>query len=453
LARILVVDDQPSIRETLKILLIEHGYEIFIAEDGEGALELIKETPFDIVVSDLRMPKIDGVKLLEQIKDIDSTIEVIVISAYADIKNAVKAIKMGAFDYLQKSFSPDELIITVEKALERKRILEENRTLQAKLQRRFQFEDIVGESTEIKEVFTMIEKVSASKATILLTGESGTGKEIIARAIHKNSERASKLFVPINCAAIPENLIESELFGHEKGAFTGAIQRKMGKFEQGDGGTIFLDEIGELPPSIQVKLLRFLQEKEFERVGGLESIKVNVRLITATNKDLLKSIESGSFREDLYYRINVVNIVVPPLRDRKDDIPLLVQYYINQFNEEYQRNIKIISLDAMDCLMGYNWPGNVRELKNIIERAVAVSDYREETILPKHLPIYFTGKVMDKVQAKDTFTLEEWEKIHIYNVLQQVKWNKSRAAEELGINRQTLYNKIKEYSIEKTKGI
>lgn len=453
MAKILVVDDQPSIRETLKILLDEQGYDVHITEDGEGALELVKNIAFDIVITDLRMPKIDGVKLLETIKDIDSSIEVIVISAYADIKNAVKAIKMGAFDYLQKSFSPDELIITVEKALERKRLLEENRSLQAKLKRKFQFEDIVGESNEIKEIFTLIEKVSSSKASILLTGESGTGKEIIARAIHKNSDRATKLFVPINCAAIPENLIESELFGHEKGSFTGAIQRKMGKFEQADGGTFFLDEIGELPPSMQVKLLRFLQEREFERVGGLERIKVNVRLIAATNKDLLKSIETGSFREDLYYRINVVNIMVPPLRERKDDIPLLVQYFINQFNEEYQRNIKVISLEAMDCMLGYNWPGNVRELKNIIERAVAISDHREESILPKHLPLYLTGKVMDKVQAKDNFTLEEWEKIHIYNVLQQVKWNKSKAAEELGINRQTLYNKIKEFKIEKTKGI
>ncbi len=448
-AFLLIVDDEPSIRDTLKIALEREGYRVVCACNGPEALQIAKETNIDILLTDLRMAGMDGIELMEAMRDVQSNFETIVISAYTDIKKAVESIKLGAFDYLQKNFTIDELVITIKKAVERKQLLEENRLLKQRLTNRYRFEDIVGKSGCIVALYKLIEKVAPGKANVLITGESGTGKEIFAKAIHKKSNRRFKPFITINCAALPENLLESELFGHEKGAFTGAVTQKIGKFEQADGGTIFLDEIGELSPVLQAKLLRFLQEREFERVGGLNKIRVNVRIISATNKDLEKAMENGEFRDDLYYRLNVVSFKIPPLRERKEDIPLLSQYFLNQYNTEYNKDITLISVDTLEYLTAYNWPGNVRELKNVIERAVAIADDRDGTILPRHLPVNILGSDSScKEKEKEILTLMECERHHIINTLKKVDGNKTTAAKILNINRQTLYNKIKQYNID-----
>ncbi len=448
-ASLLIVDDELSIRDTLKIALEREGYRVETACDGLAALQIAKEMEIDVLLTDLKMAGMNGIELMEAMKDVQNNFETIVISAYTDIKKAVESIKLGAFDYLQKDFTIDELVITIKKAVERKQLLDENRLLRQKLTSRYRFEDIVGKSGRVVTLYKLIEKVATGKANVLITGESGTGKEIFAKAIHKKSDRRFKPFIAINCAALPENLLESELFGHEKGAFTGAVVQKVGKFEQADGGTIFLDEIGELSSVLQAKLLRFLQEREFERVGGLEKIKVNVRIITATNKRLDKAMEEGEFREDLYYRLNVVNFMIPPLRERKEDIPLLAQYFLNQYNTEYSKSINLISVDTLEYLMAYKWPGNVRELKNIIERAVAIADERDRTILPRHLPVNILGRdSIFKEEEKEILTLMECEKHHIINTLKKVEGNKTIAAKKLNINRQTLYNKIKQYNID-----
>jgi DNA-binding NtrC family response regulator len=446
---LLIVDDEPSIRKTLKIALEREGYKVESACNGPEALQIAKKINIDVLITDLRMAGMDGIELMETMKDTQSNFETIVISAYADIKKAVESIKLGAFDYLQKNFSIDELVVTVKKAVERKQLLEENRILRQKLNSRYRFEDIVGKSDRIVALYKLIEKIAPSKANVLIMGESGTGKEVFAKAIHKKSDRRFKPFVAINCAALPENLLESELFGHEKGSFTGAISQKNGKFEQADGGTIFLDEIGELSSVLQAKMLRFLQEREFERVGGLDKIKVNVRIISATNKDLEKAMLSGKFRDDLYYRLNVVSFRIPPLRERKEDIPLLSQYFLNQYNIEYNKSINLISVDTIEYLMAYNWPGNVRELKNTIERAVAIADEMDDIILPRHLPLNILGvDNCRKEEQKEILTLMECEKYHIVNTLKKVDGNKTTAAKLLNINRQTLYNKIKQYNID-----
>lgn len=446
---ILLVDDEKSIRDTLKIVLEDNGYNVFTASDGYEALTYIRDYMIDVLITDLRMPKMDGIKLLEETFKIDSTIGVIFISAYSDIKSAVKAIKMGAFDYIQKSFSTEELLITVEKAIERKRLIEENLKLKNQLKKNYELDGIIGKSDKMQVLFSMISRVANSKATVLLTGESGVGKEVFARLIHNRSPRNNKSFVVINCGAIPENLIESELFGHEKGSFTGATYQKTGKFEQADGGTIFLDEIGELPLSMQVKFLRVLQERKFERVGSLDSLDIDVRIIAATNKNLFEEVKKGNFREDLYYRLNVVHIQIPPLRERKEDIPLLAESFLDKFSKEYNKNLKFIDLDAMNLLVQYHWKGNVRELRNVIERAVVVAEEKEEVLFKKHLPPQIIGKENDtKDEMKSQMTLKEYEKFIINNTLKQVDGNKTKASEILGIKRQTLYNKIKEYGLE-----
>lgn len=449
--KILIVDDEVSIRETLKVLLEDADYFVKTASDGFEAIEILKNSDFDLVLCDLRMPKMDGVELFEKIREFDSSVEFVIISAYADIKKAVKAIKMGAFDYLQKNFSTDELLVTVEKALEKKRLLEENRILKKKLEEKKFDEDVVFRSKEIENILKLIDKIAPTKATVLITGESGVGKEVFARLIHKKSDRRKAPFLAVNCAALPDELLESELFGHERGAFTGAVAQKKGKFEIADGGTIFLDEIAEASALMQSKLLRFLQEGEFERVGGLKKIKVNVRVIAATNKDLVRSIEAGEFREDLYYRLNVINLHIPPLRKRKEDIPVLTQYFLNYYNSEYSKNIQSISDETMELLLSYQWPGNVRELKNAVEHAVAVADIRDTALQPRHLPPEITGGKIDTGKSQTAskegqkVSLEEFEKQHILKVLESVNWNKSLAAKILGINRQTLYNKLRRY--------
>ncbi len=453
LGKVLIVDDEPSIREILSLILEDAGYNVVTAENGVAALDILKaDWDFDLLLTDLRMPHMDGVELFERAREINADIEAVIISAYSDVKKAVKAIKLGVFDYLQKDFDSEELLLTVRKAIERKKLLEENMALKQKLKNKYKFEDIVYKNEKIEKLCNVVDRVAPTKASVLITGESGVGKEVFAKAIHKRSKRKYAPFITINCGAIPEDLLESELFGHEKGSFTGAISQKPGKFEIANGGTIFLDEIAGTSPFMQTKILRFLQEHEFERVGGLEKIKVDVRIIAATNKDIAKAMAKGEFRDDLYYRLNVINIHIPPLRERRDDILLLAQFFLNQFNQEYDKKIKIISTEVMELLLLYSWPGNVRELKNVIERAVAIANERDEVVLPRHLPIELIGE-NDKADRdyygdKKILSLAEFEKRHIINILKRVNWNKSLAAKKLGINRQTLYNKLKQYDIQ-----
>lgn len=446
---ILLVDDEKSIRDTLKIVLENAGYEVFTAKDGFEGLKYVEKNLIDILITDLRMPEMNGLELMKKVLKIDSSIEVIFISAYADIESAVKAIKMGAFDYVQKSFSNDELLLIVEKAIERKSLLNENAIFKRQLKGEYDWDGVIGKSPKMQRIFSMIDRIANSKATVLITGETGVGKDVIAKLIHKRSLRRDNEYVVVNCGAIPENLIESELFGHEKGAFTGAINTKIGKFEQADGGTIFLDEIGELPISMQVKLLRVLQEEEIERVGSIESIKVDIRVVAATNKDILSEVKKGNFRADLYYRLNVISLEIPPLRERKEDIPILATKFMEEFNREYRKSLNLIDIETLDILINYNWLGNVRELKNVIERAVVVANENDEVLRKEHLPLEMIENIPEEQNViNEGLTLKEYERIIISNALKKNNGNKTKTARELGFRRQTLYNKIKEYNMD-----
>jgi DNA-binding NtrC family response regulator len=445
---ILIVDDEKSIRETLKIIFNNLNYKVFTAQDGFEAINIIKSNIIDIMVTDLRMPLMDGTELMQQALNIDSSIETIFISAYADIKAAVKVVKMGAFDYIEKSFSTDELIFTIEKAIELRKLKEENRSLRRRIEGKYNYDGVIAKSEAMQKIIDMVNRVANSKANILLTGESGVGKDVMANYIHKRSNRAGNSFIVINCGAIPENLIESELFGHEKGSYTGADRMGKGKFELADKGTIFLDEIGELPLHAQVKFLRVLQEKQIYRIGSEKSISVDVRIIAATNKNLSEEVEKGNFREDLYYRLNVVNLEIPPLRDRKDDIPVLAEYFLMEFSKDYDKKIKYFEVEALNYLMDYEWKGNVRELKNVIERSVLVANDEEELLLKNHLPKEITGlDLNDDINDNKEKTLADYEKMIIENTLKRYEGNKTKTAEVLGIKRQTLYNKLKDYNL------
>ena len=436
---ILIVDDEKSIRETLKIIFNNLNYKVFTAQDGFEAINIIKSNIIDIMVTDLRMPLMDGTELMQQALNIDSSIETIFISAYADIKAAVKVVKMGAFDYIEKSFSTDELIFTIEKAIELRKLKEENRSLRRRIEGKYNYDGVIAKSEAMQKIIDMVNRVANSKANILLTGESGVGKDVMANYIHKRSNRAGNSFIVINCGAIPENLIESELFGHEKGSYTGADRMGKGKFELADKGTIFLDEIGELPLHAQVKFLRVLQEKQIYRIGSEKSISVDVRIIAATNKNLSEEVEKGNFREDLYYRLNVVNLEIPPLRDRKDDIPVLAEYFLMEFSKDYDKKIKYFEVEALNYLMDYEWKGNVRELKNVIERSVLVANDEEELLLKNHLPKEITGlDLNDDINDNKEKTLADYEKMIIENTLKRYEGNKTKTAEVLGIKRQTL---------------
>jgi DNA-binding NtrC family response regulator len=436
---ILIVDDEKSIRETLKIIFNNLNYKVFTAQDGFEAINIIKSNIIDIMVTDLRMPLMDGTELMQQALNIDSSIETIFISAYADIKAAVKVVKMGAFDYIEKSFSTDELIFTIEKAIELRKLKEENRSLRRRIEGKYNYDGVIAKSEAMQKIIDMVNRVANSKANILLTGESGVGKDVMANYIHKRSNRAENSFIVINCGAIPENLIESELFGHEKGSYTGADRMGKGKFELADKGTIFLDEIGELPLHAQVKFLRVLQEKQIYRIGSEKSISVDVRIIAATNKNLSEEVEKGNFREDLYYRLNVVNLEIPPLRDRKDDIPVLAEYFLMEFSKDYDKKIKYFEVEALNYLMDYEWKGNVRELKNVIERSVLVANDEEELLLKNHLPKEITGlDLNDDINDNKEKTLADYEKMIIENTLKRYEGNKTKTAEVLGIKRQTL---------------
>lgn len=385
---ILIADDEPNIRRVIEAVLSKEGYEVIVAENGKRALDAVStNTDIDVLISDLIMPDINGVELLEAARQINPSISVIMITAHGTIKSAVDAMRLGAFDYITKPFDMDELKVVVKRAFERRHLIDENRDLRQQLKTRYKFENIIGASGVMQEVFKLVERVADSKASVLIRGESGTGKELIARALHFNSSRAQNPFVPVVCVALSEQLLESELFGHEKGSFTGSIGQKAGRFEMAHTGTLFLDEIGDIPGQVQMKLLRVLQEREFERVGGLKTIKVDVRLVTATNQDLEKGVREGKFREDLFYRLQVVQIMLPPLRERADDIPLLVEHFIAKYGKDNRSSLKYATPEALELMMSYRWPGNVRELENAIERACVLADPDAQLITPDLLPV------------------------------------------------------------------
>lgn len=383
-SRILVVDDEESIREFLEIMLKKEGYEVTTAEDGLRAKEILTKKSFDMIISDMQMPNVTGIELLKHVKESYPDIVFMMITAFGTTETAVETMKMGAYDYITKPFKIDEVRLNIANALRSKNLETENRVLKKELVKEYSFQNMIGNSAPMHAIFDLIKRVSQAPTNVLITGESGTGKEVIAKAIHYNGPLKDRPFVTINCGAIPENLMESEMFGHKKGSFTGAITDKAGLFEVADGGTLFLDEVGELPVSIQVKLLRAIQERVIRRVGATDDMKVDVRIIAATNRNLEEMVAKGTFRQDLFYRLNVINIKSPALRDRSDDIPLLASHFLKKYNEKLNKSISSISSEAMDILKGYNYPGNVRELENMIERTVALE--AGSTILPESLP-------------------------------------------------------------------
>jgi two-component system response regulator AtoC len=441
--KILVVDDEPIIRDSLRDWLNDEGYEILTAENAIKGLEILEfENPV-ISIVDLVMPGIDGIEFLRRAKEIQPDIEVIVMTAYASIATAISAIKEGAYDYIEKPFSLERITLLLDKLVDHKKLVQENLSLQEKLDERDKVDDIVTRSPKMRQIIELTRVVANSNATVLITGESGTGKELVARAIHSHSPRSKRSFVAVSCAALPESLLESELFGHEKGAFTGASMRRKGKIELAHNGTLFLDEVGEMSPNIQVHLLRVLEEREFTRVGGNELIKVDVRLVSATNRDLQVALRDNKFREDLYYRLNVVTIDLPPLRERTEDILLLAEHFLKKFTIENMKKVTGFSKEVTEFLFKYPWPGNVRELENTIERAVILA--QEEVIQLKDLLQKNSPLV---ISSPADYTLREVETRHIRDVLNDTGGNYSHAAKILGISRVTLYNKVKKYKID-----
>lgn len=445
-AKLLIVDDEKHIREGLQKALSSDGYEVELASDGEEALEKIEEGDVDLVITDLKMPKLSGDELMKEALERNPYLPVIILTGHGTIENAVEAMRNGAYDYLTKPLNIDKLSLIVKRALENSSLKRQNRELLNQLKQKYSFDNIIGKSSAMKSVFETIELVAPSRANVLIYGESGTGKEMIADAIHHNSPRRDKPYIKVHCAAIPETLLESELFGHERGAFTGAVATKRGRFELAHTGTIFLDEVGEISPAMQVKLLRVIQQREFERVGGETPIKVDVRIISATNKNLKEEVEKGRFRDDLYYRLDVVSIHVPPLRERKDDIPLMVHKFIEEFSKENNKQIEGITSGALQALVSYRWPGNVRELRNVIESIVVLT--KNSIITEQDLPSYITSKdEQASLKIPAGVSLAEAEKRLILFTLQNTGGNKTKASEILKIGRKTLHRKLAEYGI------
>lgn len=442
--RILVVDDEAPMRESLKDWLTEDGYEVGLASGGEQAIAMARERDWDVILLDLKMPGMDGLETLRRLKGEDqgTDAQVIIMTAYGTIDTAVQAMKEGAFDYLLKPFDPDQVEMEIQRIISHRELLMENLLLRQKLEERVEFDEIVGRSEPMQRIFQLIRKVAPTDSTVLITGESGTGKELIARAIHANSPRCYRPFIAVSCGALPDSILESELFGYERGAFTGAMHTKRGRFELAHQGTLFLDEIGEISLKTQVDLLRVLQEREFCRLGGHEPIKVDVRILAATNRDLKKAIAENRFREDLYYRLNVICIQVPPLRERREDIPLLVDSFVKKHSLAMNREPVRIAPSALRLLMEYDWPGNVRELENVIERALVIG--KGNQIMPEDLP--FSRK--EEPCEYRPKSLRAMEKLHIERILEETGWNIRQAARLLEIDRQTLYNKMKRYNIE-----
>jgi len=452
MSTILIVDDKSSLRKVLRQTLEDDGkHTLLEAEDGEQALETIKNKHVDVVISDIKMPKVDGMTLLRMIKEIDQEIVVLIMTAYGTIETAVEAMKLGAYDYITKPFSTEQVRLTVEKAIERQKLVYENKYLREKLNDQYNYKRIIGNSQAMQPVYDLIDKVAPTDTAVLVRGDSGTGKELVAHAIHFNSRRKEKPFIKVNCAVFAEGILESELFGHEKGSFTGAAGKRIGRFELANGGSIFLDEIGDISPATQVKLLRVLQEKEFERVGGSESIKVDVRVIAATNKNLEEAIRKGEFREDLFFRLNVVPIHVPPLRERTDDIEKLSLYFLSRYSQETNKKVLKVEPKALELMKRYNWPGNVRELENAIQRAVVLSD--GDTLYPSNLPLDIQTHQKDDPrqrlgeEATLTQRVERYERELILKALEKSGHVQTQAAKVLGINRTALIYKLKKYEL------
>jgi DNA-binding NtrC family response regulator len=449
---ILVIEDKDSMREMLYKTLEAEGYEVETALDGEKGVEKAKEKKYDLVLSDLKLPQMDGIQVLSALKELDTDVSVILMTAYGTIEKAVEAMKEGAFDFLTKPFDTDHLSVLIKRALENRRLMAENVLLREELGHNLGYAEIIGKCGKMQEVSKLIQKVAPSDSTVLLLGESGTGKELFARAIHSLSNRKNGPYVAINCAAIPRELLENELFGSERGAYTGSVARKMGKFEIAQGGTIFLDEVGDLDIALQAKLLRVLQDKTFERLGGTKTLSVDVRLIAASNVDLKKAIDKKEFREDLFYRLSVFPINIPPLRERREDIPELTAYFVKKYCAEMKKPNKSISPEAISILDKYHWPGNVRELENTIERAIILCEGKR--ILPEHLAIRISTpneiRLREGAGLKEVgqYAQAEAERGLIVRVLNQVRGNKRKAAQALKIDYTTLFEKIKKYSID-----
>ncbi len=451
--RILLVDDEESMIRFLSIMLAKEGYEIRAVSSGKAALRELQSWKADLVISDIRMPEMDGIQLLTGIKAIDASIPVILLTAYASQETAIEAVNKGAFHYLIKQARNEEIKMVVRNALAMREVRSENVQLRRQLQDDSSLESIIGSSEAMQRIFAIVRKIAATDSTILIGGESGTGKELIARAIHFMSGRADKPFVGVNCGALPENLLESELFGHVKGSFTGAIRDKDGLFKVAESGTIFLDEVAEITPALQVKLLRALQEREFLAVGGTSPVKVDVRVLAATNRDLEEEVERGTFRADLFYRLNVIPLTVPPLRDRREDVPLLARYFMQRLADKRGLPIKGVTKDAMELLCAYDWPGNVRELENVLERMVLLED--RETLdrdsLPEKLVANPDRGAKSFFEGKPRATLEELEREYLLQVLESTGWQKKKASSILGINASTLYRKIQRYGLDRTR--
>ena len=443
---ILVVEDERNSRDGLERFL-KRDYEVLPAENGVQALEILNRRSVDIVLSDVRMPGMDGMTLLRRVLARSPQPVFILITAYGSIENAVEATKLGAYDFLTKPVNLPHLELKLKQALRSRGLEAENRELHTQLDQRFGMENIIGQSAAIQEVFETVQQVSPSSATVLIEGESGTGKELVAHAVHRLSPRAKGPFVPVHCAALSSSLLESELFGHEKGAFTGANERRRGRFELADGGTLFLDEIGEIDPSVQVKLLRVLEERRFERVGGQESVEVDVRVIAATNRDLRAMVEEGDFREDLYYRLYVVAVRMPPLRERPGDIPLLVRHFMDQFQRENAKNLDGITPDALESLSAYAWPGNIRELRNVIERMVVMARGAKLTVRDVPLAVRDGGGGGLPPRPGSELNLQDSERNLIAKALKSTGGNRTQAARQLGISRRTLHRKLNEYDL------
>jgi DNA-binding NtrC family response regulator len=448
--RIVVIDDEANAVAALTTLLREDGYEVEGAHEAQTGLALLERIDADVVLTDLRMPGMDGLELLAKVKQLRPETMVVMMTAYGTVKTAVKAMKMGAEDYLSKPVDVEEVELVLQRVLEKKRLLEETRVLRARVATKYRFENLVGESPSMLSAFKMVQQIAPSSASLLLTGESGTGKELFAQALHQNSPRRAKPFIKVACAALPETLLESELFGHEKGSFTGAAYTRAGRFELADGGTLFLDEIGDISPGVQVKLLRFLEEKEFERVGGNRTFKVDVRIVAATHRDLQKKLADGTFREDLYYRLNVIELHIPALRERAGDIPVLATHFLKRFADQNGKDIRGFTDDALALLLRHQWPGNVRELENAVERAVVLST--EPMLGPAYFPTL--RRAAETVSSPDGegprvsipgSTMAELEREAILRTMEAVGGSTSRAAELLQISPRKIQYKLKEY--------
>jgi len=458
-AKILVVDDEEIVLKSCRKILEGDGYQVLTTLSGQEAFDLLEKEPFDIIITDMKMPEIDGMEVLKTVREKYPDTIVIMITGYSTVQSAVQAMKLGAFDYIPKPFTPEEVLIVIEKALEKKSLIHENIYLRKELEAKYGFDNIIGSSPKMQEVYRLIRKVAPTDSTVLIRGESGTGKELIARAIHFNSQRKQKPFVPVDCGVFAQELLESELFGHVKGSFTGAIVTKPGVFEIADGGSIFLDEIGDTNPNFQSKLLRVIQEREFTPVGGINPKKVDLRFIVATNKDLEKLVKENQFREDLFYRLNVFSITIPPLREKKDDVPLLAYHFLRKYAKEMKKNIKSISVDGMNMLVSYSWPGNVRQLENVIERAIVMAE--KDTISTEQLPFVVRSETThpdtpipsnseELKEAKKKLresAVESIEKSFILDALARNDWNITRSARDVGMQRPNFQALMKKYNI------